>query len=207
MKKVLLLVLSWILLLSICGCEYLQEASSDSQPDTVDTSDSTESPSFPVYRLKEIESIVLDTKGYPVAEALESFYRDVHYVYYFTSMVSEYVIVTYTDKSTENVKDALANLHIKISDLDRFGIEYHKWVDDSVEKILLTSESGDDAIEPFYETENNVYQFPRVMSHNVIVYYKDGTRENVKDALAAGDWERIENLAAEASALAKKLRA
>ena len=28
-----------------------------------------------------------------------------------------------------------------------------------------------------------------------------------KDALAAGDWERIENLAAEASALAKKLRA
>ena len=193
MKKLLSLILSLILILGLCGCtldEYFrfspENNDSDDEEKITEQPDSNANKVFPIYDLKEIESIVFDTKGRPVAEALEAFYRDVNYVYYFPNIISQYVIVTYTDKTTENVKEALENLHIKISDLDRFGIKYEKWEDGSVEKIVVTTESGDDAIETFYESENYIYQFARIMSHNVIVYYNDGTSENIKEALESG---------------------
>ena len=155
-------------------------------------------PTEPNYELKEIESIVLDTKGYGVAEALETFYQDAEYWYYFSSMVSKYITVTYKDTSTENIKDALANRHIKISDLDRFGIEYFKTESD-LKGIVDTTESADDAIERFYEDGQYIYQFSQVISQNITVYYKDGTSENVKDALKNGrimitalDWYGID---------------
>ena len=151
MKKLLSLILSLILILGLCGCtldEYFrfspENNDSDDEEKITEQPDSNANKVFPIYKLKEIESIVFDTKGRPVAEALEAFYRDVNYVYYFPNIISQYVIVTYTDKTTENVKEALENLHIKISDLDRFGIKYEKWEDGSVEKVFdrnLTSGS------------------------------------------------------------------
>ena len=133
MKKALALILTLICILNLFGCSKEVDSTdpfnsnADSQEvDTTNQPNSNTDTSSPIYKLKEIESIVFDPKGNAIAEALESFYCDVNYVYYFYNIISEYVIVTYTDKSTENVKEALANLHIKISDLDRFGIRYGK---------------------------------------------------------------------------------
>ena len=117
-------------------------------------------PTEPDYDLKEIESIVLDTKGNAVPEAEETFYQDAEYWYYFSSTVSEYITVTYKDTTTENVKDALANRHIKISDLDRFGIEYFK-TESNLEGIVNTTKFADDAIEEFYVDGEYFYRFYR----------------------------------------------
>ena len=58
-------------------------------------------------------------------------------------------------------------------------------------EILDISFSNDgrdysDMEEPFYEDEQYVYIFPAIMSYDCTVYYSDGSRENIVDALKAG---------------------
>lgn len=60
--------------------------------------------------------------------ALETFFSDENYDYMFSSMISQYIEVEYKDGSKENVTKALKNGHIKINDLNRFGINYMKQV-------------------------------------------------------------------------------
>ena len=55
----------------------------------------------------------------------EIFYSDRAGFYMFFGKFSEHIIVSYADGTTENVKDALRNGHIQISDLDRYDIEYY----------------------------------------------------------------------------------
>ncbi len=75
-----------------------------------------------------ITSIVDRTKIEPLvtAEALEGFYNDGEYEYYFSSIKSQYIDVYYSDSSVENVKNAIGAGRVKIDDLDRFGIHYYK---------------------------------------------------------------------------------
>ena len=141
--------------------------------------------SYPVYELKEIESIIFDPKGNPIPEAVEGFYQDSDYNYSFTEMISEYVVVTYKDGTKEKVKDALANRHIKISDLDTYGIEFIK-TKNNIDRIVNYTGSADAAIEIFFEDDRYVYSFPAVISQYIKVYYKGGTSECVKDALESG---------------------
>ena len=55
----------------------------------------------------------------------EFFYSDRAGFYMFFGKFSEHIIVSYADGTTENVKDALRNGHIQISDLDKYDIEYY----------------------------------------------------------------------------------
>lgn len=56
----------------------------------------------------------------------EVFYEDDDYVYTFgENPMSHYIIVQYTDGSEQNVKDALDDGNIEISDLDTYGIRYN----------------------------------------------------------------------------------
>lgn len=64
-----------------------------------------------------------DTFGIP--EWNEIFYSDRAGFYMFFGKFSEHIIVSYADGTTENVKDALRNGHIQISDLDKYDIEYY----------------------------------------------------------------------------------
>ena len=78
---------------------------------------------------KNVDNIVDQSKNDPNVSfdtALEEIYRDIEYVYYFSVIKSKYVVVTYTDGTTANVKDALNAGDITLTDLDRFGIEYTK---------------------------------------------------------------------------------
>lgn len=59
-------------------------------------------------------------------QALEVFHSDSLYEYYFNCMMSGVIIVTYEDGTTENVKEAFANGHIVIEDLDEHGISYQR---------------------------------------------------------------------------------
>lgn len=140
-------------------------------------------PSWLDYDYKEIENIVLDTKGNAVEEAEEDFFQDDKYVYSFSSRISRYLTVIYKDGTTENIKDALANRHIKISDLDRFGTEYFK-TESNVDRIVTDSMYGwEDATEGFYEDEKYIYIAKWHLSYRTTVYYKDGTSERLNVAL------------------------
>ena len=46
--------------------------------------------------------------------------------YYFPNVISQYIIVEFTDGTKNNVKDALSNGDITISDLDAFEIKYSR---------------------------------------------------------------------------------
>lgn len=75
-----------------------------------------------------ITNIVDRTKTEPLttAEALEGFYNDGEYEYYFSSIKSHYIDVYYSDGMTENVRDAIGAGRVTIADLDKFEIHYYK---------------------------------------------------------------------------------
>lgn len=75
-----------------------------------------------------IKDIIDETKNsnISIAQALELFYSDETYDYYFSSIKSQYVIVNFKDGTKKTVKEALKNNEITIADLDAFKIEYSK---------------------------------------------------------------------------------
>lgn len=139
----------------------------------------------------EIRELVAITDNTPQGAALpnveEPFYKDDSYIYIFGNPISEYVIVEFSDRSTQNVKEALADGNITIGDLDTFGIHYFA-EPKLIKDIIYHSDRGgeNDALEPFYSDEKYIYSYPSVRSDVVIVYYKDGTEQTAKDALAEG---------------------
>ena len=98
------------------------DAVSDTVSDTVSQSDPVidwEDPEFIIFDYRDTADIFDD--------ALDEFFRDETYVYYFSATpMHEYVMVEYADGTTQNVKDALADGRITIADLDRFNIGYYK---------------------------------------------------------------------------------
>ena len=60
------------------------------------------------------------------ADAMEAFYEDDVYIYEFGSIVSELIECTFSDGTVMNVRKALAEGMISISDLDKFNISYSK---------------------------------------------------------------------------------
>ena len=72
-----------------------------------------------VDKTKSIEDFTADT-------ALEPFYEDDDYIYSYPSIISDYIIVRYSDGTEETVKEALKNNRIEIGYLDKFNIHYIK---------------------------------------------------------------------------------
>lgn len=73
---------------------------------------------------------VVDTtkniKNFACAEALEEFYSDDSYTYYWSCIKDKYMIVKYESGFEETISSALKNGTIKISDLDKYDINYIK---------------------------------------------------------------------------------
>lgn len=79
------------------------------------------------YVIKEIKDSTKNMISFLCAEALDKFYEDENYEYYYNCLKSKYIVVIYEDNSEETVKDALKKGHIKISDLDNYKIDYIKY--------------------------------------------------------------------------------
>lgn len=60
------------------------------------------------------------------AEALQSFYEDENYIYFWECMKNSYMIVEYDDGFEETIDEALKQGHIVIQDLNKFEIDYIK---------------------------------------------------------------------------------
>ncbi len=81
--------------------------------------------------LKETTYEIIDEskniKDFVCNEELEEIYRDDEYIYFLSCMKSEYIKVNYsTNNIQENIKTALKDGRVKISDLDLFKIDYIK---------------------------------------------------------------------------------
>ena len=66
-------------------------------------------------------------KDFACDEALEGFYADENYTYFWSCIKNKYMIVKYDDGSKELISEALKNNHINIQDLDKFNISYIKY--------------------------------------------------------------------------------
>ena len=75
----------------------------------------------------EIVDTTKDIKDFVCAEALEEFYSDDNYSYYWECIKDKYMIVRYESGFEENINSALKNGTIDIYDLDRYGISYIKY--------------------------------------------------------------------------------
>lgn len=142
---------------------------------------------MPNYNVKQVASIVDESNKRELVDVEEPFYEDNTHIYIFSNPISKYVIVKYTDGSKQNVKEALESGNIEIAYLDKYGIKYYA-EPKLVDNIVDLTQSGElitaDALEGFYKDENYTYFFGSIKSHYVIVYYKDGTEQNVREALA-----------------------
>lgn len=81
-----------------------------------------------VTKTKSIKRIVDHSvdDGVSYDNAFELFYTDDKYNYYFSNIISQYIIVEFDNGTKNNVKDALTAGEITISDLDKFEIQYSK---------------------------------------------------------------------------------
>ena len=196
MKRFIVLVFAFVFLLSFVGCENTENKGNDisqTPTNTITPTDTTnpimEQPidSNPIDTIKEIKSITDNTNDMDLPDVEEPFFEDERYIYIFGNPISQHVIVEYIDGNTENIGEALENGHIQITDLDKYSINYFA-EPKLIENIIYHSDRGGepDALEGFYSDETYVYSFPSIRSSVVIVYYKDGTEQTVKDALAEG---------------------
>ncbi len=122
MKKYLLFVLLLSTLVLFVGC---QSAPTD-KPNATNSVDVTDQSS--VTQTVEVVEIIdiAQRDNIPCDDALQKFYSDAEYNYFYASIKSEYVIVKYSDNAEETAENALKNGKITISDLDRFEINYIK---------------------------------------------------------------------------------
>lgn len=126
-----------------------------------------------------------ETEQLFTADALEGFWSDGEYDYYFASIKSHYVIVHYNNGCQEPVRDALKGGRITIEDLDRFGIGY--WKEPAITVTDIDFVPGmDTALELFFSDEHYDYYFP-CMGSTGNVHFSDGTTMTLEDALRWGN--------------------
>ena len=96
------------------------------------------------------------------ADTIVKIHSDEEYVYLLTQPIGDYLVVTYSDETTENALVALENGNITIEDFDRYGIKYIKELNIELE-IVGSGENGPDeevdkedveSSEPAEETES-----------------------------------------------------
>ncbi len=76
---------------------------------------------------EEVAVTEIVVTGQALDTAVDTFYEDDYYEYYFPTMPQhEYVIVKYSDGTEQNVKEALEEGRITVFDLDKFDIECFK---------------------------------------------------------------------------------
>lgn len=66
-----------------------------------------------------------EEEGLDCADAEEPFFSDENNVYIFPCIMSQYVVVNYSDGSQKGIKEVLEAGDVTVTDLDTYGIFYH----------------------------------------------------------------------------------
>lgn len=84
-----------------------------------------------------------DMTDFVCVDVLESFYEDDNYTYYFSCSKSKHIIVKYENGYEEEVKEALKNKTITISDLDNYNIKYFKYENNVNNNAVINNSDND----------------------------------------------------------------
>lgn len=128
MKKNITIVFCFIfmLLLTSCGIKGLENYSlasnniiitNNTEETDLDNNQNTDIELINIIDLTEVNQLSTDT-------ALEEFFIDEDYTYYFPSIKSEFIICQFSNGDTMKFIDALERKKASISDLDTYGIQY-----------------------------------------------------------------------------------
>ena len=143
----------------------------------------------PNLKVKKIIDETDNIEDFFCAQALEPFYSDDNYTYYFGCIKSSYVKVIYEDDTEDSIQDALENGRITIKDLDKYNIGYGKEAKvNNIKNIVDLTETSEglvcaSALEEFYRDDKFTYYFSCIKSSQIKVIYSDGTEETIKEAL------------------------
>ncbi len=149
MKRLFAYLLILVMLLALVGCNNTptpkettpeQTPTNGTTPEETTPEVTTPEPEKPDNPTKEVSNIVDLTKTQNIItpDALECFYTDANFHYFFDSIKSAYVTVYYKDGTEENVIAALQAGHITVTDLKKYDIWYSKRVRDDLPKLTIT---------------------------------------------------------------------
>lgn len=149
MKRLFAYLLILVMLLALVGCNNTstpkettpeQTPTNGTTPTETTPEVTTPEPEKPDNPTKEVSNIVDLTKTQNIItpDALECFYTDANFHYFFDSIKSAYVTVYYKDGTEENVIAALQAGHITVTDLKKYDIWYSKRVRDDLPKLTIT---------------------------------------------------------------------
>ncbi len=136
MKKLAIIILCVILLsASLFGCDQAENSKADMSENGFEAN--SESPLEQSEEVSEGVSVEVSELSFTIVDkrdtavgfddALELFYSDEEYDYLFPSLPeSEYIIVEYSDGTTQNIKEALSDGKVTIEDFDKLNIFYFK---------------------------------------------------------------------------------
>ena len=137
----------------------------------------------PILRVVDIVDRT-QTEDLFTADALEGFWRDEEYIYYFPSIKSHYIIVCYSDGTRLPLREAMGRGDVTVADLDRFGIGYYK--EEVITAVGMECKPGVlDAEGLFWSDEDYDYYFPNCDTE-VTVLLSDGHSWPLHDALMDG---------------------
>ncbi len=129
MKRCLSFLILAVTLVLFAGCQSTltdrPNTEASNSKDNVGTTG--QSPFTQTVEIVEIIDIAI-RDSIPCDDALQQFYADDEYNYFYPCIKSEYVVVKYSDNTEETVENALKNGKITISDLDRFEIKYIAYI-------------------------------------------------------------------------------
>lgn len=159
---------------------------------TVEDMDAYHVPYRALPMASEVVDIVLELgENVDTNDAVDVFYEDGEYRYFFGNGVSRFYTVYYENGATEPMPDALAAGRITTHDLERFEVPCSK------EKILpipyvvgITERPSDtpreSLMDVFYRTDRHYYYFAEQKSEDVSVLYSNGETVSLAWALESG---------------------
>ena len=205
MKKIFLLLGCIVLLCFVfSACDEAEESKADiskadtavsqavSETESEISEDVSEELSAEVNKTASVADIAKNTEeGY---SGLETLYMDENYIYILGLYKPEEIIVTYTDGTTQNIKEAFEDKNVEIADLDKYEVKYIKQEKPKDGEPFVIADHRDlisfvrDATDVFYTDDKYEYFFgSQPEADCVIVVYPDGTFQNLKEAFENGN--------------------
>lgn len=150
MKKIIAMVLCLVLVFSLAGCgtkeaeNYSPVAGGANMPNNSEVIDTEKTQETDIVLVNIVD--LTEVNQLSTDSALEEFFKDADYTYYFPSIKSEYIECQFSNGDTVKFVEALESKKVAISDLDAYGIQY--WLVDKNGNYINSLDKETNETEP-----------------------------------------------------------